>query len=90
MAAFDFTDPTTDAYSYTEAVTDELGEERVQPYFEALTDELFQLLPGLREHFTDIVLDELCEDVARREDSKHAHATVALIQSIAEDWRRDA
>ena len=90
MAAFDFTDPASDAYSYTEAVADELGEERVQPYFEALTDELFQLLPGLREHFADTVLDELCEDVARRENPKYARASVALIQNIAEDWRRNA
>lgn len=90
MTAFDFTDPTTDAYTYTEAVADEIGEEQVHPYFVALTDELFQLVPGLREHFADTVLAELCEDVARREDPKHAHATVELVTQIQTDWRNQS
>ena len=90
MAAFDFTDPTTDAYSYTEAVADELGEERVQSYFEALTDEFFQLLPGLREHFSDMLLTELKKEIAGREDSRHTHATIELISQIEQDWRNQA
>ena len=55
-----------------------------------LTDALLEAAPGLAGRFTDMVLTELCEDVARREDPKHAHATVALIQNIAEDWRNNA
>lgn len=87
---FDFTDPAMDAYSYTEAVADELGEEAVTPYFETLTAELFELVPGLRQHVGDELIGELKEEIARREDPKHAHATVELITSIENDWRRDA
>ena len=76
------------AYTFSEHVAD--TEPEPGEYVRRFVDELFELEPGLREHFADTVLDELCEDVARREDPKYAHATVALIRDIAEDWRRDA
>jgi hypothetical protein len=81
-------DPEMLAYTFSEHVAD--TEPEPGDYVRRFVDELFELEPGLKEHFTDLVLGELCEEVARREDSRHAHATVALIQNIAEDWRRDA
>ena len=87
MADFDFMDPARDAYVYSEAVADELGEEAVEPYFEVLVGELFGLVPGLRERFSDSLLSELKEEIAQREDPKYAHATITLIESIEADWK---
>jgi len=83
----DFADPTMDAYAYSEAVADELGEEAVEPYFGVLVGELFGLVPGLRERFSDSLLSELKEEIAQREDPKYAHATITLIESIEADWK---
>jgi hypothetical protein len=90
VAEFGFADPALDAYSFTEAVSDELGEERVQPYFETLVGELFGLLPGLRQHFSDALLTEIKEEIARREDPKYAYATITLIETVEDEWRNDA
>ena len=76
-----------DAYAYSEAVADELGEEAVEPYFGVLVGELFGLVPGLRERFSDSLLSELKEEIAQREDPKYAHATITLIESIEADWK---
>jgi hypothetical protein len=81
-------DPQMMAYTFSEHVAD--TESEPGDYVRRFVDELFELEPGLREHFTDMVLTELCEEIARREDPKHSLATVALIQNIAEDWRNDA
>jgi hypothetical protein len=89
MADFDFADPAMDAYRFTEAVSDELGEEAVEPYFGVLVGELFGLVPGLRERFSDRLMEELMEEVVRREDSRHAHATITLMQNIQTDWRNE-
>ena len=88
--AFDFSDPATDAYRYSEAVADELGEEAVQAYFERLGDERFGLHPGLRERFADTLLTKLKEEITRREDPQHAHAAIELISQIEKDWRNHA
>jgi hypothetical protein len=87
VADFDFTDPAMGAYSLTEAVADGLGEERMQPYFEALVGELMALMPGLRQHFSDALLTDLKEEIASREDPKYAHATITLIETIEDEWR---
>lgn len=83
----DFMDPAMDAYTYSEAVADELGEEAVEPYFEVLVGELFGLVPGIKEKFSDGLLGELKEEIAQREDPKYAHATITLIESIEKEWR---
>lgn len=53
-------------------------------------DALLEVVPGLAERMTDAVLTELCEEIARREDPKHAHATVELVKAIEQDWRNQA
>jgi len=89
MTDFDFMDPAIDAYAYSEAVADELGEDAVEPYFEVLVCELFGLMPGPRERFSDLLLTELKEAIAQREDPKYAHATITLIETVEAKWRND-
>lgn len=59
-------------------------------HVERLTEALVEAVPGMVERLTGRVLEELCEEVVRREDSTHSHATVQLIQDIEEKWRADA
>jgi hypothetical protein len=90
VADFDFTDPAMDAYSFNEAVADELGEEAVEPYFGTLVGELMLLCPGVKDRFSDELLGELKEEIAQREDPKYAHATITLIETVEAKWRNDA
>ncbi len=53
-------------------------------------DELFELEPGVRQHFVGLVLADLKEAIAQGEDSRYAHATVALVERIENDWRQKA
>ncbi len=82
-------DPEMFAYTLVEHLADEHAE-GAQAYLTAVVDEVMLLEPGVREHFSDLLLEELCEEVARREDPRHSHAIVTLIRDIAEDWRQDA
>lgn len=59
-------------------------------HVERLVDALLEAAPGLRERFTRTVLEDLCEEVVRREDPRHAHATVELITNIENDWRQES
>ena len=90
MGIFELPDPETLAYQLSETVADHEGDERAQEYLVRFTDELLTLDPGLKEHLSDLLLTELKEEVARREDSHHAHATVELISQIEQDWRQQA
>lgn len=82
--------PDTLAYTMSEEVADTVGGDGAQEYLVRFVDELLTLEPGLREHFTDLVLTELCEEITRCEDSRYAHATIELINQIQEKWRQDA
>jgi hypothetical protein len=73
-----------------EQLEDERGGEAVEDYLYALVGEVFDLVPGIRERFVDAVLAELCEEVAEREDSRHAHATTTLIQEIQKGWEQNS
>lgn len=86
---FELPDAETLAYQMSEAVTDQEGE-AAQEYLVRFMDELFQLEPGLRSHFSDLLLGELKEEVARQENSRHAHATVALIEEIEHSWKEQS
>ena len=89
MAGEERQDPEMMAYTFSEHVADQEGDD-AQAYLAAFLDELLVLEPGLREHFSDMLLTELKEEIARREDSQHAHATIELISQIEQDWRNDA
>lgn len=59
-------------------------------HVERLAEALVETVPGMAEKLTGRVLEDLCEEIVRREDSTHSHATVQLIQEIEEKWRMDA
>ncbi|MDP9484679.1 MAG: hypothetical protein M3Q49_02605 [Actinomycetota bacterium] len=82
-------DPEMMAYTFSEHIADQEGD-AAQEYLVRFVDELLTLEPGLAERMTDAVLTDLAEEIARREDPKHAHATIELIRQIEEEWRRDA
>jgi hypothetical protein len=68
---------------------EELGlesENEVHYFLVGYVDAIFEHAPGVRQHFCDLLLEELCEEVARREDPRHARATVQLIEDIRTDW----
>lgn len=56
---------------------------------ERLVDALLEAAPGLRERFSDTMLTELKEELIRREDAKHVHATITLIEQIEADWKNE-
>lgn len=65
--------------------------ETLEPeHLERLVDALLEAAPGLAERMTDVVLGELKEEIARREDPKYAHAAVELIRQIENDWRQES
>ena len=53
-------------------------------------DALLDAAPGLAERVSGMVLTDLAEEVARREDPHFVHATVELIAQIQADWRQQA
>ena len=80
-------DPETMALTFSEHVAD--TEPDPDGYLRRFLDELLVLEPNLRQRFSDALLTDLKEEIARREDPKHSHATVELIGLIEQDWRND-
>jgi hypothetical protein len=70
-------------------VTALFGEEAVQDALVRLVAEVLELEPGVRERFVDALMTDLKEEVARREDPRHARAVVGLIEEIEERWRNE-
>jgi hypothetical protein len=85
---FELPDAETLAYQMSEAVADQEGD-AAQEYLQRFLDELFQLEPGLRSYFSDLLLGELKEEVVRREDPKHSRAVVALVEDIEAAWEKE-
>ena len=81
-------DPETMAYTFSEHVAD--TEAEPEEYLRRFLDELLTLEPGLRSHISDRLIGELKEEVVRREDSTHSHATVTLIEDIETSWREQS
>ncbi len=81
-------DPEMLAYTCSEHVHD--TEPEPEEYLERFVDELFVLEPGLKERFSDQLLTELKEEILRREDNRHVHAVITLIETIEQDWRNHA
>lgn len=78
------------AYGLMEYVADTEGDERAQGYLIEVVEEIMLLDPGVKEHVVETLLGELKEEIARREDPKHSHATIRLIEDIEQGWRNDA
>ena len=81
-------DAETLAYTFSEAVADEHGD-AAQEYLQRFVDELLTLEPGLRERFSDQLIGGLKEELIRREDARHVHAAITLIEEIEQDWRSE-
>ena len=83
-------------------VTDQQGQDSAQEaavalvevlepeYVERLAEALVETVPGMAERLTGRVLEDLCEEIVRREDSTHSHSIVELITNIQNDWRQEA
>ena len=80
-------DAGTFAYQLAEHVAERVGDEHADAYLAEVVGELMLLCPAVREGFADELLGELKEEIAQREDPKHSHATITLIESIEADWR---
>lgn len=87
---FELPDAETLAYQLSEAAADQEGDDKAQAYLVEVVDEVMLLEPGVREHFSDLLLGELVEEIARREDPRHSHAVIELIKAIEQDWRNQA
>ena len=78
----------TFSYQLAEYVADHVvGDEHADAYLAKVVGELMEIHPAIRERFSDELLDDLKEEIAAREDPKHSHATITLIESIEADWR---
>jgi len=58
-------------------------------YAERLAEALVETVPGMAERLTGRVLEDLCEEIVRREDSTHSHSIVELITNIQNDWSQE-
>ncbi len=81
------TDAGAFAYQLSEHIADAAGDKHADAYLAEVVGELMLLCPGLKDRFSDELLGELKEEIARREDPKHSHATITLIESIEDEWR---
>jgi hypothetical protein len=74
-------------HALVEDVASTEGEERLEDYLMEVVAEVFELCPAVRQRISDLLLAELKEEVARREDPRHARAVVGLIEEIEEQWK---
>lgn len=74
------------AYTLVEHVADQEGDENAQSYLIEVVDEVMLLEPGVKEHFTDMLLTELVEEMHRL-GARHCAALVELIRT---KWGQDA
>jgi hypothetical protein len=81
------TDAGTFAYQLSEHVADRVGDGHAEAYLAEVVGELMLLCPGVKDRFSEKLLGELKEEIARREDPKYAHATITLIETIEDEWR---
>jgi len=86
---FELPDAATLAYTLSEAVADQEGDEKADEYLARFVDEILMLEPSVRGHLVDVVLDDLIEEVCRREDPEHAFAAVELIRAIRTAWANE-
>ena len=63
-----------------------MGDEHTDTYLGEVVDELFELVPGLRERFSDALLGDLKEEISR-DDTEFAAACRNAIVMVEERWR---
>lgn len=77
------------AYQLVEHVADHAGDGRADAYLTETVREVMELAPAVKEAVVADLMTELKEEIARREDSRHAHATITLVGEIENDWRNE-
>lgn len=89
MCEHEGTLPTPDilAYTMSEAVADQEAEP--ETYLQRFMDELFQLEPGLRQHFSDALLGELKEEI-RRDQGTLSGYPIACIEKVERAWEEQS
>jgi hypothetical protein len=80
-------DPETLAYTLVEHAQD--TDPEPEAFLIRVVAELLGIEPGVRTRFVELLMTDLKEEIARREDARYAHATIALIENIEQDWRNE-
>lgn len=62
-------------------------EREPERFLRRVVAEVLGLEPAVRQRFSDLLLADLKEEIARREDPRHARAVVGLIEEIEEHWK---
>ena len=75
------------AATLIEHVADTVGEEEADARITRVVAELFGIRPGVCERIVEKLTTDLKEEIARREDPRYSRATIALIETIEEEWR---
>ncbi|PLS84077.1 MAG: hypothetical protein CYG60_19845 [Actinobacteria bacterium] len=77
-------DPEMFAYTLTEHLADEHGDDSEEYLFRVLA-EVFELEPGIRQRFTRSVLEDFTEEAAAL-----GHDVVGVVEAVEEKWGQDA
>ncbi len=80
-------DPETLAYTLVEHAADVCGEDAANAYLVRVISEVFAIAPGVLAHVVDKLMGDLKEEIAQREDPRFSRATIALIETIEDEWR---
>ena len=75
--------------AYTLADHAYAADQEPQEYLTRVVAEVFGIVPGVLERIVEKLMTDLKEEIARRENPKYAHATIALIERIEQDWRNE-
>ena len=80
-------EPETLAYTLVEHVADTVGEDALDAYLVRVVAEVFAIQPGVLNRVMEKWFIDLKEEIASREDPRHARAVVGLIAAIEDEWR---
>ena len=86
---FDLPDAATLAYQMSEAVADSETIADPTAYLVDFVTELFELEPGVRQHFSDALLTELKEEI-RRDQGTLSGFPVACIETVERRWEEQS
>ena len=80
-------DPEMMAYTFSEHVADQEADPTA--YLVDFVTELFELEPGVRQHFSDALLGELKEEI-RRDQGTLSGFPVACIETVERRWEEQS
>ena len=80
-------DPEGLAATLMEHVVETVGEDEADARVTGVVEELFAIRPGVLERIVEQLTTDLKEEISRREDPRYSRATIALIETIEDEWR---